>query len=1152
MDTHSLFEPPHNDKAGNRQRWGNLYGSAQSLSVANTVTGSGQASGQLTVLISNDTASALRFEQELTFYGRELEVVHFPDWETLPYDSFSPHQDIISERLTTLHKLSQMDKGLLVVPVSTLMHRLLPSQYLQAHSLQISIGQRFDINAMRLQLEANGYHCVNTVYEHGEFALRGAIMDIFPMGSKLPFRVDLLDDEVDTLRTFDPESQRTVEQVSSIDLLPGKEFPLDEQGIKRFRNQWHDQFNVDHRHCPIYQDVSQGIAPAGIEYYLPLFFEQTSTLFDFLPSNCLIVTTEGLEGAADQFWRELHGRFEDRNIDPQRPLLKPQQLFISSEQLFSQLKKYPRVLLHREALEQRVGTVNFDSTAPPFLTIDNKSETPLAELKQLITNSESRILFCAESAGRRETLIELLQRHSINPAIVDSWQQFANNDEPLAITIAPLETGLATKDMIVIAEPQLFGQQVLQTRRRRKTQDNSDAVIKNLTELRMGAPVVHLDHGVGRYRGLQEIAVDDQDTEFLTLEYADGAKLYVPVSSLHLISRYSGADEDSAPLHKLGSDQWQKARRKAAEKIRDVAAELLNIYAKRAARPGQTFTHPGQAYEKFAAGFPFEETPDQESAIAAVLKDMQTDSATDRLVCGDVGFGKTEVAMRAAFVAVHNSKQVAILVPTTLLAQQHYESFKDRFADWPVNIEVLSRFRTTKEQEKVLTQVADGKVDILVGTHKLLQNDVKYQNLGLVIIDEEHRFGVRQKEQLKSLRAEVDILTLTATPIPRTLNMAMSGMRDLSIIATPPARRLSVKTFVRQWDKGVIKEAVMREILRGGQVYCLHNDVKTIEQTARELQELIPEVRIGIGHGQMRERQLEQVMSDFYHKRFNLLLCTTIIETGIDVPSANTIIINRADKFGLAQLHQLRGRVGRSHHQAYAYLLTPGKKNMTGDAQKRLEAICQAEDLGSGFTLATHDLEIRGAGELLGDDQSGQIHNIGFTLYMEMLERAVNAIKEGKEPDIDDNVSPASEINLRLPALIPDDYLPDVHSRLILYKRIANAESNHDLRELQVEMIDRFGLLPYQVKNLFRATQLKLKAQSIGISKVEASANGGKLQFADSTQVEPMTLVQLVQSQSATYQLVGATALRFNSELDDTEQRFDFVDRLLDTLSPKQ
>jgi transcription-repair coupling factor (superfamily II helicase) len=1149
MSDTSALAPVIPTHASDKQRWGQLSGSAQSLAVANAAN---QAE-QLTILISNDTASALRFEQELSFYGADLDIVHFPDWEILPYDTFSPHQDIISERLTTLHKLSQLKKGILIVPVSTLMHRLLPNQYLQAHSLSIKVGQSFDIEAMRRQLEANGYRCVNTVYEHGEFALRGAIMDIYPMGSAHPFRVDLFDDEVDTLRTFDPENQRTIDQVQQISLLPGKEFPLDDKGISQFRNQWHQQFDVDHRKCPIYQDVSQGVAPAGIEYYLPLFFEQTSTLFDYLPERCLIITSKGLERSADQFWRELHNRYDERNIDPQRPLLPPQQVFIPSEQLFASLKAYPRVVLHHEKLSRKLGNNNFDSQPPPFITIDNQSDSPLAEVKKLITQSPQRCLFCAESAGRRESLLDMLERHDIKPTAVESWSSFVQGSEPLGITIAPLESGLLLPEanINVIAEPQLFGQRVMQSRRRRKIKDNSDTVVKNLTELRIGSPVVHLDHGVGRYQGLQDISIDKQDTEFLSLEYADGAKLYVPVSSLHLISRYTGADGDNAPLHRLGSDQWQRAKRKAAEKIRDVAAELLDVYARRAARPGQALDHPKQAYESFAAGFPFEETPDQETTIAAVLNDLQSNTATDRLVCGDVGFGKTEVAMRAAFVVVHNAKQVAILVPTTLLAQQHYESFKDRFADTAVNIEVLSRFRSNKEQEQVLQQLSEGKVDILIGTHKLLQKDVKYKDLGLVIIDEEHRFGVRQKETLKSLRSEVDILTLTATPIPRTLNMAMSGMRDLSIIATPPARRLSVKTFVRQRDTALIKEAVLREILRGGQVYFLHNEVKSIELVARELEALGPELRVGIGHGQLRERELEQVMSDFYHKRYNVLLCTTIIETGIDIPNANTIVIDRADKFGLAQLHQLRGRVGRSHHQAYAYLLTPDKKNMTVDAGKRLEAISQAEDLGSGFMLATHDLEIRGAGELLGDDQSGQIHNIGFTLYMEMLERAVKALQEGRDTrNIEEAFKPGAEVNLRLPALIPDDYLPDVHSRLILYKRIANAQSNNDLRELQVEMIDRFGLLPIPVKNLFRATDLKLIANKIGITKIEASANGGKLNFAQDTKVEPIALVKLVQSQPARYQLAGATALSFKDDLEDSQSRFEFVESLVQSLSP--
>ena len=1149
MNKTSLLNPPDNNKPGNRQRWGSLFGSASSLAIANAA----RQSPGLTLVICTDSASANLVEQEVNFFASDLDILHFPDWETLPYDSFSPHQDIISERLTTLHRLSQIQRGILIVPISTLMHRLLPSSYLQAHSLVINIGEIFNIESMRQQLEGNGYRCVETVYEHGEFAVRGSLMDIYPMGSKLPYRIDMLDDEVETLRTFDPETQRTVEKVDAVALLPGKEFPLDDAGITLFKNQWHETFDVDHRRCPTYQDVSQSISPAGIEYYLPLFFQQTSSLFDYLPDNCLVITSDGLEGAADQFWHDLYQRFEEHNIDPQRPLLEPTRLFIPTEQIFRALKQYPRTILHRETQEEKPGSITFESTPPEFLSIDHKLENPLKAVEQLVNRHTGKILFCTESAGRRETLIELLHRSKINPAIVKNWQHFITGDETLAITTAPIDKGLVLADsnIILITESQLFGQRVLQSRRRRKTQDNSDAIVKNLTELNMGAPVVHLDHGVGRYRGLESITTDGQSDEFLTLEYADGAKLYVPVSSLHLISRYSGADEDSAPLHRLGSDKWSKAKQKAAEKIRDVAAELLDVYARRAARPGQKFNHPEQDYEIFASSFPFEETPDQEAAIEAVLEDMQSEHASDRLVCGDVGFGKTEVAMRAAFVAAHNNKQVALLVPTTLLAQQHYQSFKDRFADWPVKIEVLSRFQSAKEQASIMVEAAAGNVDILVGTHKLLQKDVKYKNLGLVIIDEEHRFGVRQKETFKALRAEVDVLTLTATPIPRTLNMSMSGMRDLSIIATPPAKRLSVKTFVRQTDKGIIKEAVLREIMRGGQIYYLHNEVKDIERVKRELEALIPELRIGIGHGQMRERELEQVMSDFYHKRFNLLLCTTIIENGIDIPSANTIIIDRADKFGLAQLHQLRGRVGRSHHQAYAYLLTPGHKNMTADAVKRLEAISQAEDLGSGFTLATHDLEIRGAGELLGDDQSGQIQSIGFSLYMEMLNRAVKAIKEGKEPNIDEAFKPGSEVNLRLPALIPDDYLPDVHTRLILYKRIANAKDSHQLRDLQVEMIDRFGLLPDPVKNLFRATELKLKAHAIGIDKVEASSHGGKFEFADNTKIEPINLVKLVQTQPATFQLAGATALKFTEPLESHEERFGFVEDLLLALVPE-
>lgn len=1133
-------------KAGDRQQWGQLLGSAASLAIANTA----RDLSQPLLWITRDTASARQIEQELRFFAADLDVLHLPDWETLPYDSFSPHQDIISERLTTLYRLPDFKRGVLVVPIMTLMHRLPPPAYLQGNSLMLDKGATLDIEQLRQRLATAGYRAVTTVYEHGEFAQRGSLLDIFPMGSELPFRIDLLDDEIDSLRTFDTETQRTLDQVDRIRLLPGREFPLTAEAIKAFRERWHEQFDVDHRRCPVYQDVSQGIAPAGIEYYLPLFFDQCASLFDYLPTQSVIVVDNNLPAAAQAFWAEVNERHEQRRHNIERPILPPQKIFETVEQVFGRIKAHQQISVDSAAIEPGIGRTQFNTAAPPTLPIDAKAADPIAALRDF-TVQQRRVLLCVESPGRRETLLDLLARHRLKPNAVDSWSAFIAGKNALAITVAPIDRGLLLPDdqLALITESQLFGQRVLQTRRRKRQSEIAENAVRNLSELRIGAAVVHIDHGVGRYCGLQTLTIDDQQAEFVTLEYAEGAKLYVPVASLHLIGRYSGAEGDATPLHRLGSEQWQKAKRKAAEQIRDVAAELLDIYARRAARPGHAFVDPAQAYDAFAAGFPFEETPDQLSAIAAVLEDMKAPTAMDRLVCGDVGFGKTEVAMRAAFVAVHSGMQVAILVPTTLLAQQHFESFKDRFADWPVTIEVLSRFRSSAEQTSVLERLAAGKVDILIGTHKLLQGDVKYHNLGLVVIDEEHRFGVRQKEQLKALRAQVDILTLTATPIPRTLNMAMSGMRDLSIIATPPARRLSVKTFVRRYDSALIKEAIQREILRGGQVYFLHNDVKTIERTATALREMLPELRVGIGHGQMRERDLEQVMSDFYHQRHNVLVCSTIIETGIDVPNANTIIIERADKFGLAQLHQLRGRVGRSHHQAYAYLLTPDTA-IGSDAEKRLEAISLAEDLGAGFTLATHDLEIRGAGELLGEEQSGQINSIGFTLYMEMLERAVNAIRVGKTPNIEEPLDHGSEVNLRLPALIPEDYLPDVQTRLILYKRIANAADEEGLRELQVEMIDRFGLLPDQLKNLMRLTAIKQRAQKLGIRKIEAGSVGGKIEFEQHPNIEAIALVKLVQTKPAVYRLAGAAALSFKTELENSEQRFQFIERLLDTLTP--
>ncbi|QGW20416.1 transcription-repair coupling factor [Stutzerimonas degradans] len=1132
--------------ASGKQHWGNLPGAALSLAIAEAASNA----KRFTLLLTADSQSAERLQEELAFFAPELSVLHFPDWETLPYDLFSPHQDIISQRIATLYQLPELSHGVLVVPITTALHRLAPKRFLLGSSLVLDVGQKLDVEQMRLRLEAAGYRCVDTVYEHGEFAVRGALIDIFPMGSAQPYRIDLFDDEIETLRTFDPENQRSIDKVESIRLLPAREFPLKKEAVTGFRARFRERFDVDFRRCPIYQDLSTGITPAGIEYYLPLFYEETATLFDYLPEDSQVFSLPGIEQAAEQFWTDVRNRYEERRVDPQRPLLPPGELFVPVEDCFARLKQWPRVVASQEDVEPGIGRERYPAQALPDLAIEAKAGEPLGKLRQFLESYPGRVLFTAESAGRREVLLELLARLKLRPQEVEGWSGFLGSDQRLAITIAPLDEGLLLDELALIAESPLFGQRVMQRRRREKGRGDGDNVIKNLTELREGSPVVHIDHGVGRYQGLVTLEIEGQAQEFLLLQYADEAKLYVPVASLHLIARYTGSDDALAPLHRLGSETWQKAKRKAAEQVRDVAAELLDIYARRAARQGYAFKDPQVDYETFAAGFPFEETPDQQTAIDAVREDLLSAKPMDRLVCGDVGFGKTEVAMRAAFIAVHGGKQVAVLVPTTLLAQQHYNSFRDRFADWPVRVEVMSRFKSAKEVQSAIAELAEGKIDILIGTHKLLQDDVKFSNLGLVIIDEEHRFGVRQKEQLKALRSEVDILTLTATPIPRTLNMSIAGMRDLSIIATPPARRLSVRTFVMEANNPTIKEALLRELLRGGQVYYLHNDVKTIEKCAADLAALVPEARIAVGHGQMRERELEQVMSDFYHKRFNVLVASTIIETGIDVPSANTIIIERADKFGLAQLHQLRGRVGRSHHQAYAYLLTPPRKQMTDDAQKRLEAIANAQDLGAGFVLATHDLEIRGAGELLGEGQSGQIQAVGFTLYMEMLERAVKAIRKGEQPNLEQPLGGGPEINLRLPALIPDDYLPDVHARLILYKRIANAADEDGLKELQVEMIDRFGLLPEPTKNLVRLTLLKLQAEKLGIVKIDAGPQGGRIEFSADTSVDPLVLIKLIQSQPNRYKFEGATMFKFQVPMERPEERFNTLEALLERLAP--
>lgn len=1145
----SVLRLPTLPTASGKQQWGNLNGAALGLAIAEAAS----AARCFTLLLTADSQSAERLEQELGFFAPDLPVLHFPDWETLPYDLFSPHQDIISQRVASLYRLPELEHGVLVVPITTALHRLPPRRFLLGSSLVLDVGQKLDVEQMRLRLEGAGYRCVETVYEHGEFAVRGALIDLFPMGSDLPYRIDLFDDEIETLRTFDPETQRSVDKVESIRLLPAREFPLDKKAVTDFRGRFRERFDVDFRRCPIYQDLASGITPAGIEYYLPLFFEETETLFDYLPDNTQVFSLPGIEQAAEQFWSDVRSRYEERRVDPERPLVPPAELFLPVEDCFARLKASPRVVADPSDLEPGVGRERFPTRALPDLAIEGKASEPLAALRRFLEEFPGRVLFSAESAGRREVLLELLARLKLRPQEVAGWPEFVASSERLAITIAPLDEGLLLDEpaLALVAESPLFGQRVMQRRRRERRSDGGDNVIKNLAELREGAPVVHIDHGVGRYLGLITLEIEGQAAEFLALQYAEEAKLYVPVASLHLIARYTGTDDALAPLHRLGSETWQKAKRKAAEQVRDVAAELLDIYARRAARKGYAFKDPLADYATFSAGFPFEETPDQQAAIEAVVADMLAPKPMDRLVCGDVGFGKTEVAMRAAFVAVHSGKQVAVLVPTTLLAQQHYNSFRDRFADWPVRVEVMSRFKTAKEVEGAANELAEGKVDIVIGTHRLLQGDIRFKQLGLVIIDEEHRFGVRQKEQLKALRSEVDILTLTATPIPRTLNMAVAGMRDLSIIATPPARRLSVRTFVMEQQNTVIKEALLRELLRGGQVYYLHNEVKTIEKCAADLAELVPEARIGIGHGQMHERELEQVMSDFYHKRFNVLVASTIIETGIDVPSANTIIIERADKFGLAQLHQLRGRVGRSHHQAYAYLLTPPRKQMTEDAQKRLEAIANAQDLGAGFVLATHDLEIRGAGELLGEGQSGQIQAVGFTLYMEMLERAVKSIQKGEQPNLEQPLGGGPEINLRVPALIPEDYLPDVHARLILYKRIASAADEDGLKELQVEMIDRFGLLPEPTKNLVRLTLLKLQAEKLGIKKVDAGPQGGRIEFAADTCVDPLVLIKLIQGQPKRYKFEGATQFRFLVPMERPEERFNTLEALFERLVPQ-
>ncbi|WP_048950672.1 transcription-repair coupling factor [Haemophilus influenzae] len=1141
-----FFQPYIPTQPNDHKILGNVLPGADALAISEIA----EQNQNLTVVVTPDTRSAVRLSRVLSELSSQ-NVCLFPDWETLPYDTFSPHQEIISSRLSALFHLQNAKKGIFLLPISTLMQRLCPPQYLQHNVLLIKKGDRLVIDKMRLQLEAAGYRALEQVLEHGEYAVRGALLDLFPMGSAVPFRLDFFDDEIDSIRTFDVDTQRTLDEISSINLLPAHEFPTDDKGIEFFRAQFRETFGEIRRDPEhIYQQISKGTLISGIEYWQPLFFAEMATLFDYLPEQTLFVDMENNQTQGERFYQDAKQRYEQRKVDPMRPLLSPEKLWLNVDEVNRRLKSYPRITFKAEKVRSSVRQKNLPVATLPEVTIQSQQKEPLGQLRQFIEHFKGNVLFSVETEGRRETLLDLLSALKLKPKQIQSLEQIEN--EKFSLLVSSLEQGFIIEQLLpvaIIGEANLLGERIQQRSRDKRKTINPDTLVRNLAELKIGQPVVHLDHGVGRYGGLITLDTGGIKAEYLLLNYANESKLYVPVTSLHLISRYVGGSDESAPLHKLGNEAWAKSRQKAAEKIRDVAAELLDVYAQREAKKGFAFKYDREEFQQFSATFPFEETYDQEMAINAVISDMCQPKAMDRLVCGDVGFGKTEVAMRAAFLAVMNHKQVAVLVPTTLLAQQHYENFKDRFANLPVNVEVLSRFKTAKEQKQILESLAEGKVDILIGTHKLIQSDVKFNDLGLLIIDEEHRFGVGQKEKIKQLRANIDILTLTATPIPRTLNMAMNGIRDLSIISTPPARRLSIKTFVRQNDDLVVREAILREILRGGQVYYLHNDVASIENTAEKLTALVPEARVIVGHGQMRERELERVMSDFYHQRYNVLVCSTIIETGIDVPTANTIIIERADHFGLAQLHQLRGRVGRSHHQAYTYLLTPPPKMMTKDAERRLDALENLDNLGAGFILATHDLEIRGAGELLGNEQSGQIESIGFSLYMELLDAAVKALKEGREPSLEELTQQQADIELRVPALLPDDYLGDVNMRLSFYKRIAAAESKAELDELKVELIDRFGLLPDATKNLLQITELRLLVEPLNVVRIDAGTQGGFIEFSAKAQVNPDKFIQLIQKEPIVYRFDGPFKFKFMKDLSDNKVRLEFVVDLLRTIA---
>jgi len=1098
------------------------------------------------VVLTAAPLEAQRLADEIPQFAPDLRVRQLPDWETLPYDAFSPHQDLVSQRLHTLHALMQRTVDVLLVPVTTALYRLAPPSFLAAYTFSFKQKDRLDEAALRAQLTLANYTHVTQVTAPGEFCLRGGLIDLFPMGSAVPYRLDLFDDEIESIRSFDVDTQRSLYPVREVQLLPGREFPMDEAARNRFRARFREEFEGDPSRALPYKDIGNGIPFAGVEYYLPLFFDATATLFDYLPAEAIAVTLGDIDDAVQRFTQDTASRYGFLKSDRERPVLPPAALFLDAEGLHAHFKAFARLAFTE-------GAAHPDFSAAPDVSVSRRAEDPVARLRALLSRSESRVLLCADSAGRRETLVQMLAEFGLAPdEQPESIQAFLGSQAAFALAAAPLSTGfnIPSARLTFLTENDLYPGHAGPARRGRRDQErasNVEAMVRDLSELRAGDPVVHAQHGIGRYHGLVNMDMGEGEMEFLHLEYASGSTLYVPVSQLHVIARYSGADPEAAPLHQLGSGQWDKARRKAARQVRDTAAELLALYAQRAAREGYVFKLPLNDYEAFAEGFGFEETADQSAAIQAVIADMTSGRPMDRLVCGDVGFGKTEVALRAAFLAVANGKQVALLCPTTLLAEQHAQTFSDRFADWPVRVVELSRFRSSKEVADAVQGINDGRVDIVIGTHKILSKDVRFKRLGLVIIDEEHRFGVRQKEALKALRAEVDVLTLTATPIPRTLGMSLEGIRDFSVIATAPQKRLAIKTFVRREDGSTIREALLRELKRGGQAYFLHNEVETIHNRRARLEELVPEARIAVAHGQMPERELEQVMKGFYQQRYNVLLCTTIIETGIDVPTANTIVIHRADRFGLAQLHQLRGRVGRSHHQAYAYLLTPGEDAITSNAKKRLEAIQAMEELGSGFYLAMHDLEIRGTGEVLGESQSGNIQEIGFSMYNEMLNEAVRALKAGEEPDMDAPFNLACEVNLHAPALLPADYCADVHARLGIYKRLAHAANEDDLIRIQEELIDRFGKLPEAAQILLTTHRLRLAAQPLGIVKIDASEAQALLQFGPKAAVDPLRIIELVQKQRH-IRLAGQDKLRIEFKAPQVPARADAVRAVLRSL----